>query len=83
MILNVHLNNKPTDYGLERCNVAVIVELKHDEFITLNCRPLDYYDFITDNKDKLQYDNNAVIELLQSRGRRVAHGVDQSHGKII
>ena len=64
MILNVHLNNKPTDYGLDRCNVAAIVELKHDEFITLNCRPLDYYDFITDNKDKLQYDNSKTRQCI-------------------
>lgn len=30
MILNVHLNNKPTEYGLSRCNVAQIVELTRD-----------------------------------------------------
>ncbi|WP_407384099.1 DUF6329 domain-containing protein [Ruminococcus sp.] len=64
MILNVHLNNKPTEYGLSRCNVAQIVELTHDEFITLKSRPLDYYDFITDNKDKLQYDNSNIRQCI-------------------
>ena len=64
MILNVHLNRKPTEYGLSRCNVAHIVELSHDDFIMLKSRPLDDYSFITDNKDKLQYDNSNTRQCI-------------------
>lgn len=64
MILNVHLNRKPTEYGLSRCNVAHIVELSHDDFIKLKSRPLDDYRFITDNKDKLEYDNSNTRQCI-------------------
>lgn len=64
MILNVHLNSKVTDYDLSRCYVAVVVELSGDDFRCLQDKPLDYYDFITGNLDKLQPDNSNIHKCI-------------------
>lgn len=64
MILNVHLNSKVTDYDFSRCNIAVVVELSGNDFRYFQDRPLDCYDFITGNLDKLQPDNSNIHQCI-------------------
>ena len=44
MFLNVHLIRKADDYALQRCEVAEVVEISHDEFNELKCNPLNHHD---------------------------------------
>ena len=64
MFLNVHLIRKADDYALQRCEVAEVVEISHEEFNELKCNPLMDYSFITENKDKLEYENVSTVPCI-------------------
>ena len=64
MFLNVHLIRKADDYALQRCEVAEVVEISHDEFNELKCNPLKDYSFIAENKDKLEYENVSTVPCI-------------------
>ena len=64
MFLNVHLIRKADDYALQRCEVAEVVEISHEDFNELKCNPLKDYSFITENKDKLEYENVSTVPCI-------------------
>ena len=68
MFLNVHLIRKADDYALQRCEVAEVVEISHEEFNELKCNPFQDYNFISNNKDKLKY---LILLFLLNRARYI------------
>ena len=64
MFLNVHLIRKADDYALQRCEVAEVVEISHEEFNELKSNPLQDYSFIAENKDKLEYENVSTVPCI-------------------
>ena len=75
MFLNVHLIRKADDYALQRCEVAEVVEISHDEFNELKCNPLKDYSFIAENKDKLEYENVSTVPCIMFLDRDGDDGV--------
>ena len=75
MFLNVHLIRKADDYALQRCEVAEVVEISHEEFNELKSNPLQDYSFIAENKDKLEYENVSTVPCIMFLDRDGDDGV--------
>ena len=75
MFLNVHLIRKADDYALQRCEVAEVVEISHEEFNELKSNPLQDYSFVAENKDKLEYENVSTVPCIMFLDRDGDDGV--------